>query len=345
MIGLFMGYRASPYLANVRMYTLEKKSIYIDLRLSLTFYSRFYDDCSGITTNRRKAQLACDRIESEDKDNLIKLKLDYPDSDQYTPFLNVEVKVSPEGICDTRLYRKLQKKLITLHNSSHHPTSVKISTIRNMYQTAEDVSSSPSNLEHSTYTSLVNNLLKHNSYPDNLVNKARQKPRSQKKQSEQHNTTLCLPFLSNQTTALFNKAVTKSGLAIKVVSKPGRKLKDILRSSRPLDKPQCTLNNCVTCRDLKSGKCTTPNCIYRITCNKCGDIYIGETYRPLHCRYIEHYRNASNPTAKSYINTPLAKHYTQAHPNCMPDLAVEILDTASSNKNRHIKEAKYILRL
>ena len=37
IIGLFMGYRPSPYLANVRMYKLEKNSIYIDLRLGITF--------------------------------------------------------------------------------------------------------------------------------------------------------------------------------------------------------------------------------------------------------------------------------------------------------------------
>ena len=79
----------------------------------------------------------CNLIENEDSDGLIKLTLDYPQNkDSYIPFLNMEVKVNSDGGIDTRLYRKPQKKLLTLNSNSHHPTLTKLNTVANMYKTA-----------------------------------------------------------------------------------------------------------------------------------------------------------------------------------------------------------------
>ena len=73
--------------------------------------------------------------------------------------------------------------------------------------------------------------------------------------------------------------------------------------------------------------------------------YIGETYRSLHDRFNEHYNNANNPTAKSYINTPLAKHYREHHPNsARPELSLCILEKGSDTVNRKIREARLIAR-
>ena len=42
--------------------------------------------------------------------------MDYPQTrGEYTPFLNREVEIDHEGNLDTRLYRKPQKKVLTLH--------------------------------------------------------------------------------------------------------------------------------------------------------------------------------------------------------------------------------------
>ena len=88
------------------------------------FYGRFYDDLGAIVTNKRKATLACSLIESADPDKLIRLTVDYPENkEEYTPFLNTEVKIDQDGQINTRLYRKPQKKLLTLNANSHHPSS------------------------------------------------------------------------------------------------------------------------------------------------------------------------------------------------------------------------------
>ena len=124
--GLFMGSRPAPIAATIRMWKLERLSVYTDLRIKPVFYGRFYDDLNTGSTTARKARLMCNAIEAQDKDHLIKLKVDYPESrDSYTPFLNTEVKIERDGTVNTRLFRKPQKKLLTLHTESHHSTAVK----------------------------------------------------------------------------------------------------------------------------------------------------------------------------------------------------------------------------
>ena len=72
--------------------------------------------------------------------------------------------------------------------------------------------------------------------------------------------------------------------------------------------------------------------------------YDGETLRPTHLRYMEHYRTASNPSAKSYADKSWAKHYATYHPNCPePKFGLTIVDKASSTNERKIKESRIIL--
>ena len=72
---------------------------------------------------------------------------------------------------------------------------------------------------------------------------------------------------------------------------------------------------------------------------------MGETLRPLHQRYTEHFNSARNPLAPSYLTKPTAKHFTAHHPGEEPNLQVEVLEHASSTINRKIKEAKNIVQL
>ena len=91
------------------------------------------------------------------------------------------------------------------------------------------------------------------------------------------------------------------------------------------------------------------NVVYKITCNKCHSPvqsrYTGETYRPLEERFMEHWRSANNPNAKSYKDKPLAKHYRSDHKGEKPDLSLDILYKCSNIKDRKVKEARTILSL
>jgi len=321
LLGLFMGTNPAPILATVKMWKLEKFSVYVDLRITLPTYSRFYDDLNGATTNRRKAQQLCNLIEQQDPDKLIKLTVDYPDNqNDYVPFLNTEIKIDSDGIVHSRLYRKPQKKPLTLHYNSHHTTRTKNATVESMYNTAEAVSNNRENEKYSE--KMIDQLLINNGYNDRVLdaikNKRKRRKRSNQKvqNKDQDGAILKLPYVNETTSRKYRDAVRHSGLSIKIVEKPGRKLKDLLTDSRPLDKKSCTTSNCRTCAALTDGECTTTNTVYHITCevDNCTENYGGETYRPLKCRFDEHYRSAANPTAKSYEDKPLAKHYRESHP-------------------------------
>ena len=353
--GLFMGSRPAPVLATIRLYKLEQRSIYTDLRLrsKFPFYCRFYDDGGALTLSCRNLQLLCNRIEQEDETGLIKLTTDFPENGNYTPFLNTEVRIETDGTINTRLYRKPQKKLLTLNYNSHHAERTKEATVTSMYSTADAVSSSTANKIYSC--DLVDQLLLNNGYNGRVIQKLKEKRKKKKKKRKgknkkknNHAATLKIPHLSDQCTADIDRAAKQCFLPIRVVSTPGKTLRDTLTSSRPLDKPLCPRDDCRTCSSLRSTpgntySCTVSNVVYEVKCKLCGMTYNGETYRPLHKRFTEHYYNANNPTASSYINTPLAKHYREHHPNSeSPELSLRVLERASDTVNRKIREARLI---
>ena len=352
-----MGVRPAPLGAIIKMWFLERNSIYVDLRLTIVFYGRFYDDLGSIVDNKRKAELTCTLIEDEDPDKLIRLTVDYPEKqNDYTPFLNTEVRIGRDGSLDTRLYRKPQKKLLTLNANSHHPTSVKRHTVTNMYDTADSVSSDATNKQYSER--MIDELLVNNGYSMRILEKIKEEKQQKKlrnkgkhKNTDVKRSVLKVPYLSDKCTALIKQAAEKHKIPVRVIATSGVKLKNLLTSSKPLDKIQCPNDNCKTCSTLTSkGQCTDRNLIYHMTCGmeSCtsNDIghYDGETYRPLDDRYTEHYRSANNPTAKSYKDKPWAKHYVTYHQDCKePKINVEIVDRASTTNERKIKEARIII--
>ena len=259
----------------------------------------------------------------------------------------MEVKIDDDGTPNTRLFRKPQKKLLTLHSKSHHPSATKQATVRNMYKTAREVSSNTINEKHST--TMVDTLLFSNGYNKQEVTEICKRKNKTKNGhiKTAGNIPIILPYYNEETSVQIRRAINKSGLSIRPIFTPGKKLKDILTRSRPLDSDsQCPNNKCYTCECLNTtkDKCTARNSIYKITCTVtgCNNFYIGETYRPLSDRFIEHYRNANNPTAKSYINKPFAQHYSTCHFGTKPSLKLEILDYGSTIMNRKIKEARLI---
>ena len=165
-------------------------------------------------------------------------------------------------------------------------------------------------------------------------------------------TSLKIPFLSEKCTAKIKEAAKSLQIPVRVITTPGKKLRDMLTSSRPRDKKRCPNNNCRTCLALGGkGKCTDQNVVYEVRCgySECQrsgiGLYNGETYRPIGDRFNEHFRSAKNPTAKSYKDMPLAKHYTLHHPACeSPKLELKIIQRASTTVDRKIKEARMIFQ-
>ena len=122
--------------------------------------------------------------------------------------------------------------------------------------------------------------------------------------------------------------IQKRKLPITVIFTPGKKLQELFCSSRPHDKQGCTLSNCKICpRVVDNRDCSIAYPIYHITCNLCGESYVGESCRTLHDRMSEHLRFASSPTCNSYKEEAFAVHYSENHNGMKPDLNFELLET------------------
>ena len=261
----------------------------------------------------------------------------------------MEVKFDRDGTLNTRLYRKPQKKLLTLNANSHHPALVKAHTVANMYSTAELVSSNETNTLYSV--KMTDELLLNNGYDQLVLDRIKENLTKKNKKKKKKKTrrvvpdtvaTLKIPHLSDQCTAQIKRAVEQYNIPVRVVSTPGQKLRNLLTSSKPLDKAQCPELRCRACACLVKGRCTDRNVVYEITCIICSQKYNGETGRPLGQRFNEHYLSAANPTAPSYKDKPLAKHYSVHHPGITPNLSLTVLEHASSTNNRKIREARLI---
>ena len=347
-IGLFMGCQPSPIGAIIRVYMFERRSVYMDLRIS--YYGRYVDDTGSLASSKEEALQLVESISAQDPDGLLKWELDFPENEeQFTPFLDTQIKIDEDGTLHHKFFRKKEKKEITLHANSHHTERTKVATIRNFYQTASICSSTPEYEEESK--KIIDSLLINNGYKDpRRIYQTRQlNPHPSSPRQASHNTsdtnhvTCTLPFIDEQ----FSKQVTQfarsHNLPVKFIFTPGKTLSQMFCSSRPYDKPHCIITNCVICPLIISDHhdCKVKCIIYKVTCNICQEIYIGETSRTAHDRFSEHRRAVNRPT--TYPSNALAAHYLEFHDGQEGDIAFDILDSnLYSTVRRKVTEAYFI---
>ena len=155
---------------------------------------------------------------------------------------------------------------------------------------------------------------------------------------------MCLDFVSDQISNKIRNYIKSQKLPIRVVFTPGRKLRNVFCKSRPYDHKKCLIGNCKICPCITTPNknCLVKNVVYKITCNLCNHIYIGETSRTCHDRFSEHLRYAK------YFNTPsnkeqaFAVHYRISHPQTNPNLNYDILSVQPKTCRRKIFEALFI---
>ena len=345
--GLFMGCAPSPIAAVVRVFTFERATLYTDVTYLPILYGRYIDDACTICTTREEAVEFFVKIGDQDPDRLIKWEVDFPEGDDYVPFLGTNIRVTESGEVQSRFYRKEARKNITLHANSHHPLSTKIQTVRNFYATAK-LSASDCQQEEASLR-IVDTLLIDNGYqnPRQFAEQQSCRLYQGQKQQVEDCVILKLPYISESFSLSIQKFISSRSLPIKTVFTPGTKLRNIFCSSRPLDNGAgyCGGRSCKICPRLEGERnCQVTAPVYRITCNICTEIYIGETGRTAKDRFGEHLRYATSPTLKSYTEMAFAVHYRQYHNNTVPDLMFEIITTETRILYRKIIEAYYINR-
>ena len=65
LIGLFMGCKPSPICAVVRVYTFDRRSIYIDVHYISTPYGRYIDDAFTVVSCKEEAKRMYDAISEQ----------------------------------------------------------------------------------------------------------------------------------------------------------------------------------------------------------------------------------------------------------------------------------------
>ena len=100
----------------------------------------------------------------------------------------------------------------------------------------------------------------------------------------------------------------------------------------------CETPNCKVCPYGRDGDCMCSGIVYLITCETCGDEYIGETGRPLCVRIKEHLDGKANKKS----NTPLGAHRTQKHNGVDFEINVTILAQEPKISARRVLESFWI---
>ena len=215
---------------------------------------------------------------------------------------------------------------------------------RNFYRTAVLTSSDSQNKDHSV--SIVTDLLSRNGYhnPQKFNQASTSRPSSIRRKARRQKddkVILSLPFISDSHSSSIMNYIRREKLPIRTVFTPGRKLRDIFTRSRPHDSVRCPVgNSCKICPNMHKAGCAQMGSIYVVTCRLCHEEYVGETYRPLHDRMMEHQRAAANPP--SYPDNAIGKHYLFQHTGEAPDLSYDIMDIQHSTVKRKISEAATI---
>ena len=117
---------------------MERNSIYVDSYFISSYISHYYcryvDDNSSLGPDRSYVQQVCYMISEQDPRGKIKWEIGFPRDNVFVPFLDTEVKITPEGELKTRYFRKPQDKGIIVNAKSHHPCDIKKEVLKNFYK-------------------------------------------------------------------------------------------------------------------------------------------------------------------------------------------------------------------
>ncbi|KAJ8912099.1 hypothetical protein NQ315_005435 [Exocentrus adspersus] len=263
--GMAMGSSLSPIMSNIFMEHFEETYVKSYINKPKIWW-RYVDDVFSIwphgQDNLTDFLNFLNNIEPT-----IKFTLELEENNKL-PFLDVMISKNTEinSNFQTNVYRKKTNTNRYLNFNSNHHLSIKKGVIKSLYDRAKLVSSNVNFFNQEK--DHIKNILKENTYPINLVDRAflqieNPSHNNQQRQNPVANMTI-FPGISEKLKKLGNN------FNIRTAFKTNNTLRSILTHTKPINKEQ-----------------NEKNCIYQIPC-QCGKHYIGETSRPLDVRIKEH---------------------------------------------------------
>ena len=324
-----MGQRLAPTLAIAFMSKIERPV----LESRPLLYCRYVDDCFVICSTQTEMDRCFELLNEQSE--FIKLSREIPEGD-WLPFLNVQIRLT-RGVQVTKWYRKATSKNILVHCQSAHPTKLKRSVLRNMFRTAVEVCSGEDEKKESL--ELARQIAKSNGYTNGDF-KRRRRCTSMNQQdaafSISEKVPFCVPFISDEVTAVIRQCLRKSRLddKIAIIEIPPNNLKRMLIRNRMYDR-LCAMSDCKICPNGTQGDCMCAGVVYLITCKECNEEYIGETARPLCLRIKEHL----DGKIKQRRSTVLGMHRETKHGGADFDVSVTIIAHETNTVARKSLEA------
>ena len=132
----------------------------------------------------------------------------------------------------------------------------------------------------------------------------------------------------------------KHGIHFNIIEVGGRTLRSEIQRSNPTATPGCSKDDCPGCKEErgKGGKCHKSNINYKIECQNCKGVYIGETSKNLYTRSTQHYQNSSE--TDSFMN----RHHQEEHLGKDRRFLAKVTHTNKDCLTRQIREGVLIRR-
>ncbi|KAL9961859.1 hypothetical protein ACROYT_G030890 [Oculina patagonica] len=204
------------------------------------------------------------------------------ESEDSIAFLDTKTTRREDGSITVSVYRKATNTDRYLDLRSHHHPQQKHSVARTLMDRARNIPSTEE--EVSRETKRVAEALATNNNPANFIHNLRQPSRQQETNDIDHRGFVIVPYAKGFSERIAN---VLRGFNIKVAHKPIRTISNILK--KPKDRIE---------------KEDTRGIVYKIKCNDCDCVYVGQTSRALKTRMKEH----AKAIAALDKNSLLAKH-------------------------------------
>lgn len=269
--GLTMGSPLSPLVADIFMNSLET-SVLTQKQFPIIYWYRYVDDI-----------ICCFNGSDRQLQNFLKhLNTLHPsikftietEKDQSLNFLDLKISRIQNKLAFS-IFRKPTYTDTTIHNSSFHPVSHKLAAYHSLVHRLLTIPLSPS--DYKTEVTAIKTIAQNNGYSPNLINKMIHKKQKQ--------------LITNMIYPNIKDTHNKKFVSIPYIGNLSQKIAKLIKT----DNTQIsfhTLHN--TGKTLINTKTPIPEdekCgIYKLKCDDCNTVYIGQTGRSLKQRTTEHLR-------------------------------------------------------
>lgn len=287
-----------------------EEQIFATLQDQIILWVRYIDDIFLICKSHPSLLLPyVNRV-----NQYIQFTLEMP-ANNILPFLDVEL-TRTNNMFQTHLYTKKIHSGHIMPWKSHVSTNIKVGIVKTERTRATTASNTFRGMQQSI--NMLYDKFLHNGYPRQLLNRILLGSESHNNinnntvNNNSNNTTkpvlhLKLPFVTNQCNREISRILhaTLPDFSVSLISKHEAPLSIQVnrRPTKPCD------HRCI-CQSRHI--CHTKNIVYLITCNLCGQKYIGESQRMVITRLLEHCQQSQSE---------VFKHFQQNH-NTMPAINI-----------------------